>query len=187
MDRWNTGFPKSTAVGWSRSGRRSTLSQPALWECVQHAPLTGTGAFYMINGRTDPRAASRFSSEKRVEPTRCRNLRAGWEKALQCRQPSAMGNTVRTFLRDRRSVLLHFSFRMPQSNFYSNCKQQNRNRIICLEYAWFHRNVCCPSKNTLAYALPSSGIFHLLPIIILPTLLRSIRSQAKQYAHNTDM
>lgn len=74
----------------------------------QHTPSKRLGDHYIRNNKTDSRAASCFAKKSRVETTRCRNLRAGWEKALQCRQSNAMGIAVRTLRRT--DAVCHYTF-----------------------------------------------------------------------------
>lgn len=107
--RDNTGFPKKV-LQWAGPGQDAVpCSLNRHFENVfrgffltqqQHARSKRFEDYYIIN-KIDPSciAASCFAKKCRVEGARCRNLRAGWEKALQCRESSAMGITMRTFCR----------------------------------------------------------------------------------------
>lgn len=128
---------KSTAVGWSRSGGWALLFQPPLWKCVQRIfrnNIHCQSSLEMIIGTKKSTLKQHCAKKSRVEPTRCRNLRAGWEKALQCRQFCAMGIAARTFCRTDAVSFYTFFVWSHKTMLYWNYKSQDKqwNLMICV-------------------------------------------------------
>lgn len=99
---WEHGLPKKV-LQWAGPGQDAvpcSLSRHFENLFSGFPPFTNTHGQsdmkIIIRNNIDSRPASCVAKKSRVEGTRCRNLRAA---ALQCRQSSAIGTTMRTSCR----------------------------------------------------------------------------------------
>lgn len=106
---------KKKLLQWAGPGQDADSLVPQLLLFSSNQHQCDMDAILIRNNRADTRVGSRSADKCRVEPTRCTNLHAGSEKALQCRHSSVMGNTVRTFCcRTGAALPLHFFFSLAR-------------------------------------------------------------------------
>lgn len=179
---------KSTAVGWSRSGRWALRAPAPLYQAGFSAPTThiikAIGGWSQKEVNIDPRAASCFAKKWRVWNAHGAETCVPAER----RQSTAMqtaergGDRRAHLLRDRRRVLLllvYFFFLCYPTKQYRPENYNSRDKQVkcdgpCLVLSLPFKHPNNPPKATFG---PQVAFYHLSSPIILQLL-----SQAKQYA-----
>lgn len=140
----------------------------------QYTPSKRFGDHYISNKKTVSRAASC----KEVESwTHTVQKLACWLRESTAMQTAQCDGDRRAHLpQDRRGLLLHFLVQSHKTMLYWNYNSQDKqwNLMICVlrPSSFIAPCVALHRSQHLSYILPSSGIFHLLPNVILQLFLK---------------
>lgn len=173
LDSGGTGLPKerkkkkTTAMGWSRSGRFALRSQTKRIFQQQHALVRRFG-----EGQTGNDTISVFKVPDRVESALCSKLRAGSEKALQCRQFIENRAGVRTFRRT--DVLRYLTFCAATQILHRTSRDKLRETLV-MSVIWGSLIFIAAVLQWLKHSRPPSGIFNIIK--------RHFATFSKQFRH----
>lgn len=171
---------KTTAMGWSRSGRFALRSQTLLPKRIfqqQHALVRRFG-----EGQTGTATISIFKVPDRVESALCSKLRAGSEKALQCRQFIENGAGVRTF---RRTDVLRYLTFCAATHILHRTNLDKLTETLMMSVIWGSLIFIATrdALQWLKHSRPPASVFNIIPTVFF-NFFKAVQALNIMQAHN---